>query len=271
MDISRSELAHEHAPMLSPSLTIRHEAEVPLMAHAGQETLSMVYHFRLELAHSSFSKGKRGLSEYIADLSWKRSAAAFAVFTKIRLRPRICTRTILPKDHIQLARFVTTKKERTIFVTPLGESLPFMFARNIQYIPKKWHGLRTWWKWEVVTFRAFGGLSGSFVATKKLQGDGNSKPGEHDRYRNCSQGVQKVEGHHLQNAHNEKGESLRRGGGEFSSTVMIQVLSYAKLRGRKWRRLRGQIGFQRDMALEVYTDVRFLVCTEVKHDKPAST
>lgn len=90
MDISRSELADEHAPMLSPSLAIRHETEVPLMSHAGKANSQ---HGRLlsawKLAHSSFNKGKRGLSEYIADLFSKRSAAAFAVFTKMRLRPRI--------------------------------------------------------------------------------------------------------------------------------------------------------------------------------------
>lgn len=82
-----------------------------------------------------------------------------------------------------------------------------MFARKIQYITKKRQGLRTRREWEVVAFRALDRLSGGFAAmkkTKKLEGEGDSKPDEHDRYRNCSQGVQYVEVHHSHNARDER-------------------------------------------------------------------
>ena len=86
-DRALTEMLCERFACRLPFIGVRHEREVPLESYSTRHSGCAMYAIDNGYAHSSFSMGMRGLSEYTLDLFSSSSDAASCEFIMICGRP----------------------------------------------------------------------------------------------------------------------------------------------------------------------------------------
>ncbi|PPQ80120.1 hypothetical protein CVT26_012171 [Gymnopilus dilepis] len=83
------------------------------------------------------NRGKYGRSEYMADLSIRRSVIASKEFKMTKGRPKMLRKTTSPAAQ--------EREELAVVLSPLREGFPWSLTREVEDIAYDWQGRRSGW------------------------------------------------------------------------------------------------------------------------------